>query len=264
MKRLNTRLDEHERQAGTGDSALSVPEKTLLVSILGRRDALFWPWRWNSKTQPPIPEIRQRQREYLAGVVGISAKADGRHDWKNASERRQSLIASGHLAATQSSGQVSSLFLTPAGEATGRALVGDRLFTVHRARAWRLMLQILTETHGPHIRESVLFGLACTGNPAAWEAHIEPMLSLMTAGIVSADSDTCGRALFTMVEGATIPETIAVDVAEEEQFDSVYVAAFNAERNVLENAEPRDPSEIYVPKSASLYWPESKGVPDEE
>ncbi len=258
MKRLNTKLDEIERQAGTGDGVLSVAEKTLLISILGRRDALFWPWRWTSKTQPPIPEIRQRQREYLTGVVGISAKADGRHDWKNAHELRQSLIAAGMLTAMASGGQVTTLFLTPTGEATGRSLVGDRLFTVNRAMAWRLMLQILTEIHGPYIRESVLFGLACTGNPADWEAHIEPMLSLMTAGIVSADSDTCGRILFRIVEGATVPDSIDGAVPEEEQFDAIYVKAFNAERNVLENAEPRDPSEIYVPIGASSHWPKQE------
>ena len=263
MKRLNTKLDELERQT-RADGALSVPEKTLLVSVLARRDAWFWPWRWTMQTQPPFPEIRQRQREYLAGVVGISAKADGRHDWKNAHELRQSLIAAGMLTAIHSGGQVTTVFLTPAGEATARALVGDRLFTVERAKIQLLFLQVMAETPGRPVRESVLFGLPCVGNPVEWHHMIEPMLPLLTAGLVKADSDTTGRILFSIVEGTAIPDPVTVDVAEEEWADSHYVKAWDNERNVLENAEPRDPSEIYVPIGASDCWPKPGETPDEE
>lgn len=262
MKHLNTRLDALETQAGA-DGELSGLSKTLLVGILGRRDALFWPWRFSPHSCPPFPEIRQRQREYLAGTSGVSARADGRSQWKSAHEIRQRLAAAGMLRAVGANGETVSVILTSRGEAVARALVGDRLFTVERARAWRVMLQILTEAHGAPIRESVLFGHPCTGSPTDWESHVEPMLPLLAAGLVVADSDTVGRALFTLVDGVELPEAVAVDVQPEDGFDEIYLVAFNNERAVLAAAEPRDPSEIYLPIGASSHWP-APGVTTDE
>ena len=97
-KRLNTKLDELEQQTRP-DGTLSVPEKTMLVQCLGRRDSWFWPWRVTASVRPPIPEIRARQREYLAGSSGVSARSDGRSQWKSAHETRQGLVAAGMLQA---------------------------------------------------------------------------------------------------------------------------------------------------------------------
>lgn len=260
-KRLNTKLDALEQQNRL-DGTLTPAEKQMLVSILARRDALWWPWRWTVAAQPPFTEIRQRQREYLAGTVGIAAKADGRSNWKDSHELRNSLIAAGLLTATHSSGQVQSVFLTPLGESTARALVGDRLRTAIESRFMFLLLGVLSEDGKP-VRESVLFGIPCTGSPSDWEDRVEQVQPLLTSGCVRADSDTCGRVLFTLT-GAELPEAIVVTVQEEDGFDELYIQSFDSERNTLANAEPRDTSEIYVPISASLHWPKAGETIDEK
>ena len=61
-----------------------------------------------------------------------------------------------------------------------------------------------------------------------------------------------------------MPEAIVVNVQAEDGSDSVYLKVFDSERNVSENTERRDPAEVYVPKSASLYWPKVGENPDEE
>lgn len=262
MKRLFSKLDDIEHHAGTA-SGLSLAEKSLLVGVLARRDALFWPWRWTIDSQPPMPEIRRRQAEYLGGTAGIAAKADGRHDWKDAHQRRLMLVSAGLLTATRSSGQVTSVFLTPAGEATARALVGDRLARRADAEMALEIMQAVVDTHGQPVRESVLFCLDCTGDPAEWAHRTELMLPLLTAGCVVADSDTCGRVLYSLT-GTGLPEAPPVDIDPSSELDELYIQSFNNERAYLATVEPRDPAECYVPVSASLYWPPTEISRDEK
>jgi hypothetical protein len=236
---------------------MSRADGMLLVAILARRDALFWPWRFQIGNSTPLAEIRRRQREYLEGVAGIAVKADGRGDWKNAHEMRQRLINAGMVAATHSGGQVTSVFLTPLGEAYARALVGDRLHTVESAEPVFIYLKILSDlTPDKAVRESVLFNRDCVGCPNDWDPMTEHLLPFLTSGMVRQDSDTEGRACYTPVDGAAEPEMIAVNVAADDAFDTAYVKAFNAERQTLESCEPRDPHEIYIPLPASGWgWP---------
>lgn len=262
MKRLNSRINELEQQTRP-DGTLTGPEKTMLVSVLARRDALFWPWRVTASVRPPIPEIRARQREYLAGSSGVSARADGRSQWKSSHETRQGLVAAGMLQAVGANGETVSVGLTPLGDATAQALVGDRLATRRDAFVGLAFMRAFSDPIGTPVRESVLFRIPCTGSPSDWEERVERMLPLLTSGVVRADSDTIGRVLFTLT-GSELPEAIVVNVQAEEVFDSVYIQAFDGERNALENTEPRDPSEIYIPMSASLYWPKHGENPDEK
>jgi hypothetical protein len=256
MKRLKSRLAALEAQQAASTAATR-SEASLLVGILARRDALFWPWRWTIGSQVPTAEIRQRQREYLSGVAGIAAKADGRGDWKNAHELRQSLIGRGWITATHSGGQVTSVFLTAEGEATARALVGDRLHTVETAMPVFIYLKILSErTSCRAVRESVLFNRDCVGNPNDWDHLTEHLLPFLTAGLVEATSDTQGRAAYTPVDGSPVVESIAVAVDADPTFDDAYATAFNAERAALSTVEPRDPSAITIPLPATGWgWP---------
>jgi len=254
-RRIETRLAALERGQSTGGMTRS--EQTLLVAILARRDAMFWPWRFQLGNSTPLAEIRRRQNEYLAGAVGVAVKADGRGEWKNAHEMRQRLIATGMIAATHSGGQVTSVFLTALGEATARALVGDRLCTATGVEPVFHYLRILAEESGcDAVRESTLLNVPSHGNPEDWNHRTELMLPLLSCGSVDAQPDTQGRILYCPRD-VPLPPSIAVDVEPHEDFDDCYIAAYNGERQVLASVEPRDQHEIFVPIPASVLWPDT-------
>ena len=253
MKRLKTELDRLEQQAGT-IGELTPAAKMLLVELLARLHALFWPWRWTLTYQPPHTEIRIRQRDYADRVVGISAKSSGRTNWKSAHELRQSLIASGHLTATHSGGQITSMFLTARGEAVARGCVGSYLASFHDEGAGVLerlrLLAILTECSA--VAECVLWNRRCVGDPSEWDWLSERVLPCLVAGLVKAEPDTGGRIVYIPIEGAAEPEEIDVpDVASDPQFLALYLKFWSDERNTLERCEPRDPAECFVPNPAN-------------
>jgi hypothetical protein len=250
MKRLKSRIDALE--AATATNSLDISEAKSLVQILARRDAHFWPWRFQIHSRTPFTEIRQRQREYLSGQTGVTIKADGAHQWKEAAELRQRLIASGLINAVHSSGQVQSVFLTAKGEAIARGLVGCRLWTFQRARPLLAVLRIRSEESSVRaVRESMLFGIDGVGDPADWNGWTEMILPLLTCGIVAANSDTQGRACYTPVDEVPEPPEIVVSIAADPDADELYISTFNNERAVLETLEPRDPHEVFVPLPAT-------------
>ena len=239
-------------EAATATNSLDISEAKSLVQILARIDALFWPWRFQIHSRTPFTEIRQRQREYLSGITGVTIKADGAHQWKEAAELRQRLIASGLIHAVHSGGQVQSVFLTPKGESIARALVGSRLRTFHQVRELRALLRIRSEkTPVRAVRESMLFGIDGVGDPTEWNDWTEMILPLLTCGIVAANSDTQGRACYTPIDDIPEPPEIVVSVAADPDADELYLSTFNNERAVLETLEPRDPHEVFVPLPAT-------------
>lgn len=250
--RLSTRLKNLE--SDQPDSGLSRDESMFLVSLLARRDALFWPWRMVGNSTPHS-EIRHRQREYLAGSVGLHAKADGRQQWKAVHFMRQRLIAAGFISAIHSGGQVSSVFLTPLGEATARALVGDRLCSFQRAKiALALILLRCKGQETTACSESQLFGRELHGCPNDWDDETETVLPLLTCGIVACESDSQGRAIYIPRMEVAEPEHVQVDTASIDELDSLYVKSFNDERKFLESVEPRDPSEVVIPNPRGWPW----------
>ena len=246
--RLSTRLKSLE---STGLSAeLSRSELLLLVSLLARRDALFWPWRFQAGRKVPHCEIRLRQREYRDGVQGLAVKADGRSEWKNLHLTRQKFIGAGFASALHSGGQVTSLFLTALGEATARGLVGDRLHSCD-STASQVVFQLLQlKFDGKPVRESVLFNRDCIGSPSDWDSLTEMVLPLLTAGVVRCESDTVGRVAYSPTD-IPLPAHVAVDVESHWDFDDAYCQAFNAERKHLESVEARDSDECFIPLAAT-------------
>ncbi len=254
-KKLSTRLAALEAASTT--SGITSAESALLVTVLARRDGLFWPWRFQIHSKTPFTEIRQRQREYLSGTAGVTVKADGAHQWKEASAMRQSLIAAGLITATHSGGQVQSVFLTAKGESIARGLVGSRLHTYRGARALLALLQIRSEeTPVRAVRESMLFGIDGVGDPTDWDDWTEWILPLLTCGIVAANSDTQGRACYTPVDDVPEPPEIVVSVAADPDADELYLSTFSNERAVLETLEARDPHAVFIPLPATGWgWP---------
>jgi len=254
MKRLKSRIDALEQQT-SGGGGVSMPAKKMLVEILARRDALFWGWRWQLGNQPPVCELRIRQREYLAGVAGMSAKSSGL-DWKAASATRSELIDSGMVTGIAAAGQVTSVIVTPLGDAVSRAMIGDRL------SSGELGHMMMTHNGGP-IREQFLLNHPCVGDPSGWDSLAEPLLPLLVQGVVRATSDTCGRIIYCRTDVDPI-DAVQVDVAEEPWADDLYVAVFQHERRHLENVDPRDPSECFIPIGASDCWPKTESDTNEK
>lgn len=263
MKRLNSRIDRLEQQTGTSGE-LSMPAKVMLVEIFGRVHALFMPWRYQIRRPVPMPEIKTRQRQYLKKTSGVSARADGRGQWKSASELRQSLVAAGMIEAIGANGETTSVILTNLGLATAARLIGSRLATNQGAALAVVETAIKISWYGSPIRESVLFGVSCVGDPGDWERYEEQMLPALVAGVARTDSDTEGRILYALT-GLEMPEPPVVDIEPEEDiFDPVYMAAFNTERAYLTTVEPSDPMECYIPVGASDAWPKTEKTTDEE
>jgi len=254
-KKLSTRLAALEAASNTGGTTRA--EAALLVTVLARRDALFWPWRFQIHSKTPFTEIRRRQREYFSGTSGVTVKADGKDAWKDAHALRQSLIAAGLITATHSGGQVQSVFLTAMGESIARGIVGSRLRTFHQVRALVALLRIRSEeTPVRAVRESMLFGIDCVGDPTDWDDWTEMILPLLTCGIVAASSDTQGRACYTPVDDVPEPPEIVVSVAADPDADELYLSTFSNERAVLETLEARDPHAVFVPLPATGWgWP---------
>ena len=246
--RLATRLKTLE---STGPSAeLSRAELLLLVSLLARRDALFWPWRFIAGRKVPHCEIRLRQREYMDGTQGLTAKADGRSQWKEIHFVRQRLIGAGFVSANHSGGQVTSLFLSTLGETTARFLVGDRLHSCDSMESQVFYRLLQLKFDGKPIRESVLFNRDCIGVPTDWDGLTEMVLPLLTAGCVRCDSDTIGRVAYSPTD-IPLPQHVTVAVDADWDFDDAYCQSFNAERKHLETVEARDSDECYIPLSAT-------------
>ncbi|MCA9050045.1 MAG: hypothetical protein KDA89_15015 [Planctomycetaceae bacterium] len=154
--------------------------------------------------------------------------------------------------AVRSGGQITSQFLTPMGEATGRALVGDYLATYHdEGSAVLAGLKELVEATGcSAVPETLLWGRPCHGDPSAWNYLTERILPGIVAGLVKVEQDTVGRVVYIPVDDVPEPEKINVNVAPDPQFLPIYLKAWSDERSVLERCEPRDPDEIFVPNPA--------------
>lgn len=240
-------------------AGLSKSELTLLVQLLGRRDSLFWPWRYQSGLAVSFPEIYRRQREYLNGSVGLSAKADGRSNWKHAHEVRQKLLNGSYITANFGGGQVLNVHLTLKGEALARALVGPRLKTYDEFVAKFVYFHLRNQWEKAKvksIRESVIWGKEFVGCPSDWDDLTENMLPWLACGCVRCHSDTQGRACFAIVDSVPIPEVVKVDAKSDPEFESIYLDAFASERHMLSKVEARDPNEIVIFLPATGWgWP---------
>ena len=222
----------------------------LLVELVGRRDALFWPWR----AVDSAVAVVQRRREYLEGVAGIAAKADGKAAWKPSHEARRELLDSGLATARYASGQVTSLFPTELGDATARATIGDLPGPLD---ALLPLARLRVHTGKPAggrqwVSESDLFDLPPDADcPRDWDRESGRILPALCRGWADSRCDAYGRVYFTPSPDVEIPELVDSDATEHPDGWTWYIDAFRAERDALRIAEPSDPAEIVVPIPAS-------------
>jgi hypothetical protein len=96
-------------------------------------------------------------------------------------------------------------------------------------------------------RESMLFEMPCVGDPSTWDHLTETMLPFLSSGCVMAISDTEGRIAYKPVEGVEFPPEFELSIESSDEFTDCYLQAFESERLMLENVEPRNPNEIHIP-----------------
>lgn len=236
MARLATRLAKLETSVS---STLSADASRLLVQLLGRLDALFWPHRSHDGSYRA--EVRRLQVEYLNGVGGLVARASGETNWKSSHFARTELIAAGLCTALESGGQVVSLRLTPQGISDARGMVGSRL---HDVATCVPLLDRLRDQGW--VSESKLFQIDLVGNPSEWERLIDFMLPLLRAGLIESNSDTIGRCSFRMVDGVEIPVEPPSIRTVETWGDDEYLQSYNSERAALARLECDDGG-IFIP-----------------
>jgi hypothetical protein len=240
LKSRLSKLEKTRRAANGLDPKLV----RTLVTVVARRDALFYPWRNLGNHRVAV---LQRQRAYLAGSGGIATKADGKHEWKDAQAIRQSLIANGLVSAIHSGGQVQSVFVTARGDALACQVVA-RLNSLRSVIHLFEGLKELAPQYPPGVPESALFGVELTGRPSQWEILTEAMLPILCAGLATSNSDVPGRVYYRPT-GLEVPSMLEADETanRSDEQEETYIRAFNDERTTLEASIPDDPTEILIP-----------------
>lgn len=245
---IKQRLDSLERRSATG-SDLSSRSRGGLLRLLGKLDALFYPWRVSARDQQHLrsqAEIVRRQIAYRSGLEGLTLKASGASDWRDAQQVRQELVAAGLATAILASGQIAGMFLTPIGESMARRLAG--LKTIADC-AWVLSRIRRLQTAQRPVHERRLWGEDCTGDPSDWSHYEEGVLPLLSAGIVGSTSSTIGEVFYTATD--IDPDPVVVEVDPDPDAFDVYVAAFNRERASLAECE-NETRDLWIPLPANL------------
>lgn len=244
VRRIKDRLAKLEQAAPA--SGLSIDAERMLVDLLARRDAMFWPWR--SHRGSYRAEVKRLRREYLSGRGGLKARSQGEQNWKAGHFTRNELIASGSVTAQLDGGQVTGLRLTPQGVADARAMIGDRLHTTNTKAtiaAWIILSRFEGCEHsGKWMIENALFGDdVCAGdNPTAWDESTELVLPLLACGAVESCSDSWHRVYYRATEGYQLQPEPLSKLQERPWADKAYVKSFDHERAALQRLEATDGS----------------------
>jgi hypothetical protein len=263
MKRLAARLTKLEQ--GTVGVDPSPEADRMLVELLAKRDALFWPWRHDSGFGGALAS---RRRQYLAGQRGFPARAGDGLGWKSAHMVRNELIARGLAVAMGSGSEVTALRLTDQGEADARALVGDRLATFGKLEVHALWWLINWQRHDfhdwgglPYMAEGQIVCQDLHGEPHEWHYITELFLPLLTAGLLLANHDCTGRVYYAIhyarigvAVGEDLPLLPPFTVSKREPAewaDAVYLKAFAGEQAALMKLSS---AEISLPLPASQWW----------
>ncbi len=240
MSRLRARLQALERAAA--GTALSLDASQLLVRLLGRFHAMWWPFREHEGSFRA--ELRRVQLEYLAGVGGLAAKSQGSTNWKAGHHARNELIGSGLATALEAGGQVIGLRLTRQGIADASAMVGDRLHAIDDPKVQYRLAQLRSfdgcDHSGEWMIENQLFGddVVTSADPNDWDHEVEYMIPLIACGAVETTSDLWHRAYYRATDvdpPESLPPSVCIQYAA--WADDVYIAAYNGERAAIRRWE---------------------------
>jgi hypothetical protein len=218
----------------------------MLVDIVARRDAMFWPWRdyKNATGQAAYVAILELQRGYLSRSVGIEARASGEREWKQAHYNRRKLVELGYATAARARSQITGLYITERGDAVARAIIsGSALLPYQTAIIYEVLSRRGT------LSESKLFGRELYGDPSAWDDLTELCLPLLHRGMIKASFDTVGRVFYGFAL-SDWPEVETSDEPVRDWAEAFYWQSYNAERQRLDSLTYDGP-EVYIPLPAS-------------
>lgn len=229
----------------------------LLIVILARRDAMFWPHRLLKNDAACA--VRERRQEYVSGAYGISLKASGSFRWKSAERERNYIIENGWARGVYSGGQTTSLILTPAGEARARAMVGDRLSTIATAKPLIERLERLkTSPDGMDYfgeawtSESELFEIPCYGSSEDWDHKTETILPALIAGLVTSNWSSAGHVWYSLKHGYEIPEIVESEGKSDPDWDDLYITTANSEWQSIDGWKPKRSCDVWIPLPVSF------------
>lgn len=238
IKRLLLAAGRLERQTtdGLGEGAL-----TMLVSTLGKVDAMFFPWRFSGSFRGAVAVMQQ---EYRAGKYGIAARGAGLEQWKSSCNERAELQAAGLATAITAKSQTIGISLTPEGMALSRALTSTPSSI---ELGVKLLQRKQADWRNGWCSESVLFERDLTGDPSEWERLTEAMVPSMIAGCVKANNDCDGRVYYHLEKPEFIAELDNDRKPEQWAVDS-YLEAYKSERRALQRLEDNDGLIIPIPR----------------
>lgn len=241
--RIRTQLASMKRTLGTNDAPDDEDHMRMLIDLAARRDSLFYPWRHvdNLSGEHFYPLIQELQRGYLAGTIGIEAKASGQADWKRSHYTRRKLVELGYATAARKSGQVVGLFVSELGDAVVQAIVdGGDAVPFHS----RVILELLSRCRS--LSESKLFQRELAGNPQDWSELTEHTLPLLHRGMIAADFDTVGRVFYGYRLADPPSDEIETNQPVRPWAFDTYIESYNAERMRLASLSYEGQS-LYIP-----------------
>ncbi len=237
-------------------------ETLALAELLGRVDAVFWPFAGSGDGRNVAGTMGRRQ-SWLSGA-GLPSRASGDATArKNAEQLWVRLESSGLVVVARSNGRRTHARLTRDGEAMIRTLCGTGTVATNWPHFARLVA-MFSEMGRASLPESY------TANCEPWQGTDEQgrrlteqriqLLPFLTADLLWAWHDfrggnwfslqPAGRAAFDAGCPERPPRDWEFDQAVADQYDD----AFRRETKRLRNASPANPNNLYPPFSAGLGW----------
>ena len=212
----------------------------MLVAVYGKAHALFFPQRSHPQSWPVV---RSMKADYIAGRVGISARAEGAANWKEGHEARNEIIASGLAVAIRGGVEVQGLQLTRLGRSVAWSHVAG---VVPGCGLSQIMADRLATLEPDRVRgsekwvsESKVFGFACDGDATRWIDFTDSLLEPCIDGTIDSLADTQGRIFYRHIRDfEQLPEAPAAEYAAE--LSQIYVDAFKNEMSRLRALQSED------------------------
>jgi hypothetical protein len=181
--------------------------------------------------------------DYIAGRVGISARAEGAANWKEGHEARNEIIASGLAVAIRGGVEVQGLQLTRLGRSVAWSHVAG---VVPGCGLSQIMADRLATLEPDRVRgsekwvsESKVFGFACDGDATRWIDFTDSLLEPCIDGTIDSLADTQGRIFYRHIRDfEQLPEAPAAEYAAE--LSQIYVDAFKNEMSRLRALQSED------------------------
>lgn len=228
----------------------------MLISILAKVDALFWPYRGaDPDARRAVAELRAEYRD-----IGLPWRTPGDAAARTAAIRELDAMGeAGRLVVTRTPGRVAVFVKLP--DAVDTEL--RRMATLaDYAGALPLLGWIRHEiskgrcvSHGGQtwVRETDLAGVEY-GQPGAGKVlgmYAEYLLPLLVRGLVDSNADGAGRVWYALTPaGDTLaadqlgPETPSLPLEPDPAARDAYLLATRADRAALDSLKPRDAGEI--------------------